>query len=140
MLPYLLILTIINLVFAYEPSCTSCKWFVPNSLGYNDMGLCKMFKNTCVNKNGKENIILNFATHCRNDEKLCGSSGFLYESKNDKSNESNSEIEILNEFDELNNRCCGEVNEKDEIEQLERDFFEIFQRIQRYNKKRFFNL
>jgi hypothetical protein len=41
----------------------------------------------------------------------------------------------MNEYEELNNRCCGEVNEADEIEQLEKDFFEIFQRIKRHNKK-----
>jgi hypothetical protein len=140
MLSYLLLLSLINLIVAFEPSCVSCKQFIPihNNKGNNDLGLCKMFKNTCYNSKGKEVIIHNFAAHCRNDENLCGKSGFLYEAKNEDS-EDVSETETENDLNELNNRCCGEVNEKDEIEQLERDFFEIFQRIKKFNKKRIYS-
>jgi hypothetical protein len=96
-----------------------------------------MFKNTCYNAKGKEVIVHNFATHCRNDERLCGKSGFLYEAKDEGLSEvSENDCKELNE---LNNRCCGEVNEKDEIEELEKEFFEIFQRIKKYNKKRIYN-
>ena len=45
----------------------------------------------------------------------------------------------MNEFNEINNRCCGEVNESDEIEQLEKDFFDILQRIKKHNKKKIYN-
>ena len=84
---------------------------------------------------------------------MCGKSGFLFEeinSKNinnnedikinsdnfEKENNSLKENEIIEWFDELNNRCCGEVNEQYEIEQLERDFLELFQKIKRFNTKR----
>jgi hypothetical protein len=97
-----------------------------------------MFKNTCYNTQGKEIIVHNFATHCRNDENLCGKSGFLYEAKDEKEYEDSADV-IENDYKELNNRCCGEVNEKDEIEELEKEFFEIFQRIKKYNKKRIYN-
>ena len=46
---------------------------------------------------------------------------------------------FLDDYNQLNNRCCGEVNETDEIEQLEKEFFEVFQRIKKYNKKRVIN-
>ena len=81
----------------------------------------------------------NYASHCRSNENLCGKSGFLYESI--KSNEENNKLEeekLKNHLIELNNRCCGEVNETDEIEQLEKDFFEVFQKIKRHNKKRIY--
>ena len=140
MLSYLLLLSFINIIFAYEPYCASCKWFFPisNNKLNNDLGLCKMFKNTCYNTQGKEIVVHNFATHCRNDENLCGKSGFLYEAKDEKEYEDSEDV-IENDYKELNNRCCGEVNEKDEIEELEKEFFEIFQRIKKYNKKRIYN-
>lgn len=140
MLSYLLILSLINIAFAYERSCSSCKWFIPipNNKVNNELGLCKMFKNTCYNTKGQEVVIHNFAAHCRSDEHLCGKSGFLYEAK-DEGGVDVSETEIMNDYDELNNRCCGEVNEKDEIEQLEKEFFDVFQRIKKYNKKRIFS-
>lgn len=46
------------------------------------------------------------------------------------------EKDLKNEYETLLNRCCGEVNETDELEQLERDFFEIYQKMKKYNKKR----
>jgi hypothetical protein len=96
-----------------------------------------MFKNMPYNSKGKEVTIYNFAAHCRNDERICGKSGFLYEAKDeDCVDVSETDYDELNE---LNNRCCGEVNEKDDIEELERDFFEIFQRIKKFNKKRIYN-
>jgi hypothetical protein len=70
--------------------------------------------------------LYNFAKHCRNDENLCGKSGFLYEDN----------PEIIYQLNELANKCCGEVNEKNELEELERDFFEIFQRMKKYNTAR----
>ena len=46
--------------------------------------------------------------------------------------------DISDEYEELKNRCCGEVNETEEIEQLERDFFEVFQKIKKHNKQRIY--
>jgi len=142
MLSYLLIISLINIAIAFEviPSCASCKWFIPNNKGNPDLGLCKMFRYTYLHK-GKEMIQHDFSTHCRSSENLCGKTGFLYEpisGEEKQKQERLLESDILNDYDELNNRCCGEVNETDEIEQLEKDFFEIFQRIKKHNKKRIF--
>ena len=139
MLSYLLLFTIIYSVFSFEPSCTSCKNYIPHNKGNPDLGLCKMFKNLAYP--GEDTVILyNFASHCRSDENQCGKTGFLYEPKNvatnDKINNDKINNDINNDYDTLTNRCCGEVNEKDELEELERDFFELFQKMKKYNTKR----
>jgi hypothetical protein len=146
MLSYLLLLSFINIIIAFDvPACSSCKWFIANNKGNPDLGLCKLFKYTYIHK-GKEMIQHDFSAHCRSSENLCGKAGFLYESinaNNDENKDTNNDENknknsILNDYDELSNRCCGEVNETDEIEQLEKEFFEIFQRIKKHNKKRIF--
>ena len=124
MLPYLLFISFFTFVCSYSPGCMSCKHFIPNKNLNTDLGLCKMFQETIYN-NGYIRLY-NFATHCRSDENLCGKSGFLYEDN----------PEIIKEYEELNNKCCGEVNEQNELEELEREFFEIFQRMKKYNTAR----
>lgn len=160
MLAYLLLFSFVNIAVAYEISCVSCKWFIPKN---NDLGLCKMFKDTYFNSKKKENIIYNFAMHCKNDENLCGKSATFYQDKNDhdkndhdesdysiyeknKLNDYNNysdydyynEYDEYDEFDELKNRCCGEVNEKDELEQLDKELFDILQIIKKHNTKRIY--
>lgn len=120
---------------AFEPSCLNCKHYLPHNRDVEELGLCKMFTNICYDKN-KGVTIPNYAYHCRNDENLCGQLGFLYEHKDSENRKA--ELELKNQLIELNNRCCGEVNESDEIEQLEKDFFEVFQKIKKHNKRQIF--
>lgn len=140
MLPYLLLLSFISIILSFEPPCSSCKHFISNNKGALDLGLCKMFTNKLSLK-GDDVALPNFARHCRNDEQLCGKIGFLYEPVNNGTETASSTIsederEIINEYEDLKNRCCGEVNEDNELEQLEREFFEVFQKIKRHNRKR----
>jgi len=135
MLPQLIIIlfNISFITFAYFASvnpCISCKHFLPHNRGIDDLGLCIIFKG-------------NFAQHCRNDKNLCGKTGFLYEAKNDKNinhkyileqHNETPELDISHIYDELNNRCSGEVNEKEELEQLEKDFAEMYEKIKKHNK------
>jgi hypothetical protein len=131
---------------AFDPPCSSCKFYIPNKKEHLELGLCKMFTTNVSPKSNTIETLPNFAIHCRNNENLCGKSGFLYEkaeSDNKNSNiepdpESGFEREIINEYEDLKNRCCGEVNEEDELEQLERDFFEVFQKIKKHNRKRLY--
>ena len=109
-----------------------------------------MFKNFSYNYKGTLKHIYEYSMHCRNNENMCGKSGFLFEEKYNNENmeennnnldiesDINKEKEIADRLDELNNRCCGEVNEQYEIEQLERDFFDLFQKIKRFNTKRIY--
>lgn len=131
MLSYLLLLSYFCLVLTFEPSCYSCKFYIPHKSN-PDLGLCKIFRDY-VNLNKKDILVNNLAVHCRNNENLCGKSGFLYEDNN------SIDKEIPDQYEELKNRCCGEVNETDEIEELEREFFEVFQKIKKHNKKRLYN-
>jgi hypothetical protein len=137
MIALLLFITLISSVCAFEPSCSSCKHFIPNNRGDFDLGLCKMFRTSCYHK-GTQYTLPNYAVHCRENEKLCGKSGFLYEMNEVIYDKNLLEQDIQNELIELNNRCCGEVNETDEIEQLEKEFFELFQKMKKHNKKRIY--
>jgi hypothetical protein len=104
--------------------------------------LCGFYKNKYIIK-GKESIIYEFAAHCRSNESMCGSGAYMYEEAKanavNETGEPHSEQlnteQLKNEYEELQNRCCGEVNETDEIEQLEKEMFEIFQKIKKHNKK-----
>lgn len=55
------------------------------------------------------------------------------ETKNDCDN---NKKKLNEKYDTLINRCCGEVNETDELEELEREFFDIYQKMKKHNKKR----
>jgi hypothetical protein len=123
------------MVFSFEPLCSTCVHFIQNKNGVNDLGLCKMFLDDFSLPNKK--FMYNFAAHCRNNEHLCGKSGFLYE-PNTELVSMKLDTNIVYDYDEISNRCCGEVNEKDELEQLEKDFFEIFQKIKKYNTARIY--
>ena len=108
MLSYLLLLSYVCLVFSFEPPCYSCKFYIPHKSN-PDLGLCKVFRDY-VNLNNKDVLVNNLALHCRNNENLCGKAGFLYES-------SDIDNKITDDYEELKNRCCGEVNETQEIEE-----------------------
>ena len=136
MLSYLLLLSYVCLVFSFEPPCYSCKFYIPHKTT-PDLGLCKIFRDY-VNLNNKDTLVNNLAVHCRNNENLCGKSGFLYEENNIENQLENNYEELKNHYEDLKNRCCGEVNETDEIEELEREFFEVFQKIKNHNKKRIY--
>ena len=135
MLTFLLLLSFFSNFFAYQPACSSCKHFIPHYKGYSDgisdLGRCQIFKNTITTKTGQY-VIYDYATHCRNNEHMCGINGVFYEPIDSKMDVPE---EITSAVDELKNRCCGEVNEKEELEQLEKEFFELFQKIKKYNKK-----
>ena len=129
MISYLFIIFYLSYSYAFEPSCQSCKFFVPHKTNV-DLSLCEVFKNRLNN----DEIVKNFASHCRSDENLCGKAGFLYESKYTDTNKKLKELEQLNELkrteeafeikrreqaneikeieEKLENMCCGEVNEK----------------------------
>lgn len=137
LLNLLFVITVINyfhsfMVTAYNPSCTSCKWFIPHKKENNDYGLCGFYKHTYPLL-GSDITIYEFATHCRNNETMCGEKGYMYE----PTDESYIRIsrELKDKYEELENRCCGEVNETTELEQLEREMFEILQKIKKHNTR-----
>ena len=127
MISYFLIVLCFSCIYAYEPACSSCKFYVPHKTN-QQLGLCELFR-----ENGLNGVLLkNFATHCRSDENLCGKSGFLYEPINDNK-------EVIDISNNLDNMCCGEVNEKSEIEEydnMEKELFDVLQKIKKHNTRR----
>ena len=125
-----------------KPLCSSCRWFLPNSMGF-EYGLCKLYKCN-YNINSKQNLVLyEFAEHCRNNENMCGKKGFLYDKKSPyelKLEISDNEEELIEDifykYDELNNRGCGEVNENNEIEEIEEEFIYLFEKIKNLLERR----
>ena len=131
MLSYLIVFSILNVLLAFDPPCTSCKFYIPHKGVSSGLGLCKIFT---TNASPNSNVITplpNFAVHCRNNENLCGKSGFLYEMKDAE--------KIFEDIEDIKNSCCGEVNETDELEQFDGKLQEILEKIKKHNKKRVYN-
>lgn len=75
-----------------------------------------LYRNTNKNKNAIKNRMVTLPTN-----------------HNEKERE-----QFIEKTEELKNACCGEVNEKQDIEnleKLERECFEMYQKITKYNKK-----
>lgn len=129
-----------SFVSAFNPqlhqSCSSCKWFVPHEKGNEDYGLCSFYK-TKYNLQGRETVICEFASHCRKNEAMCGEKGYMYEpiAIGDAPSSSEYRHELKEKYDELSSCCCGEVNQVDEIEKLEKEMFEIMQKIKKHNTR-----
>jgi hypothetical protein len=104
-----------------SPPCYLCKHFIPNVKAFDDLGLCRMFKEVSTHK-GKQYTLPNYAVHCRENENLCGKTGHLFEAK--KTDET---------------KKIGEIEKTDETEELEREIFDMLQKIKRHNKKRIYN-
>ena len=68
-------------VFVYYSICMETKKCIncKNYIHSGQYGLCKIFANKVYIGKNKENILFNFAEHCRKDENLCGKDGLLYE-------------------------------------------------------------
>ena len=124
---------LINSVYSFKPSCSTCKFFIPNN-DKPDLGLCNMFQDKLYNKDNSV-LVKNMAAHCRRDENLCGESGFLHESN--KTNE-NEQVERMETYEYIKSVCSGEYVEEDDLtklEKLELDMVNTFQKMRRHNKK-----
>ena len=108
--------------------CINCKWFIPNKdPNMKDYGLCKIYKNVVPDKNG-ERIIYDYAVHCRINENMCGESGYMFDPINN-----DSVIEkiknLQKQYEELNERFCVEIMEKEDIEETEEEMIDLLQEI-----------
>jgi hypothetical protein len=137
---YLLLVMAFHYVSSFNPTCSTCKWFIPSKNENKEYGLCSFYKNK-YNILGKDITSYEFATHCRNNESMCGQNGYIYEKRLDDDDKNMNDIDLFvnsqlkSHYDELKNRCCGEVNEKDELEQLEGEMFEVMQKIKKHNTR-----
>ena len=133
--PVFLMLAALNYVYSFNPSCRTCKFYVSNDKN-EELGLCNMFQDT-VYHNNEKSLQRNLAVHCRNNENLCGKSGFVYEPiKND-------EFEKRIEHYESIKKIYGEdfIKEKnlEELEKIEKDLIDVFQKMRRHNLRTIYN-
>lgn len=125
------IFLLINLVYGFNPSCMNCKYYVKNTLkSKSELGICNKFSDEI---NGKK--VYNLAIYCRNNEDLCGKSGSNYELKIDDDKK-------IEEYKEQENVYGSESSVKEdlkkELEEIEKDMLDIFQRMRKHNTKRIY--
>jgi len=112
-----------NNIKNYIPSCTTCKWFIPNI--NEDYGKCKIFgekKLFLKNKNQEKKeeftlTVYNYAKHCRDNEGQCGKDAYFYE-KNDLM-----EMDLVTKMDylKINNQYLYEYTKF--IQNNKKDYF-----------------
>ena len=135
-----LLFTAINYVYSFTPSCQSCKFFISNDKNEH-LGQCSMFQDAVYHNNVKT-LQKNLAIHCRSDENLCGKSGFVYEPVNaDK--EVNADTEKKFEHYEYIKKLCAddfiEETNLEELEKIEKDLIDVFQKMRRHNLRTIYN-
>ena len=132
---YLLFL-LMTFVKSFTPSCKTCKFFVPNVIN-DSLGQCTMFQDAVYHDNQQATLQKNLAIHCRNDENLCGKSGYLYEPID------NEEFDKKFENYQYIRRLCAddfiEETNLEELEKIEKNLVDVFQKMRRHNIKVIYN-
>lgn len=105
---YRLVLSLLNIIIIGNadklrnvPSCTSCKWFIPNI--NNDYGKCKLFLQS-IEKIPPTFPIYKFTTICREKESLCGKEGKFFDNKELLDNKSYDIKQLINDYSNFINR------------------------------------
>ena len=127
---YFLLFGLFSVVRSFEPSCITCKFFIPNRLN-PEFGLCRMFEDKIYDKSN-EHTIKNFASYCRNNENLCGKSGTLYTPIDKK----------FENYEYMKDLCNGEfsdVKDLEELEKLEKELVNTFQKMRKHNTNTLYN-
>jgi hypothetical protein len=110
-------------------------------------GFCKKFKK--FNINIELNNIYEYAIDCRNNDFQCGKNAYYFEPNEDEkdmnnkiivedNDEDNDEdiIMLQNQIKEMEELNCGEVNEKRDLDNWEKEYFSIKKRIEKLLKLR----
>ena len=133
LLIYLLFLSI-TLVTSFNPSCKSCVHFISNNIK-EDLGLCNLFQDAVYHNNIKT-LQKNLAIHCRGEENLCGKSGFAYE-------KINSDTKKVENYEYINKLYVDDLIQEsslEELEQIEKELVDVFQKMRRHNLRTFYNI
>ena len=149
---FISIIMMTNIIFAdafenFTPPCTKCKWFVSHPDGNQEYGFCKQFNTFFYSR--KEITIMNeYARHCRKNEYQCGPKGYLFEPK-DLWNILDNQFHVLKELKqledkydlkeleekkkELEDQICGEVNEKQDLEEWDKEYAMVKKKISTFS-------
>jgi hypothetical protein len=133
----------VNAFENYTPPCVKCKWFISHPNGAEEYGFCKQFNTFFYSK--EETMVMNeYALHCRKNEHQCGPIGYLFEPKDvwnvldikfhflkelKKMEEKYDLQELEEKKKELEDQICGEVNEKQDLEEWDKEYAIINKRI-----------
>jgi len=117
------------------PSCLSCKHFgfQPNNPNLS-MGICNMFKDKPHNT-----FIPNYAVHCRNNEHLCGKSGYLYDPISIAQLAKRKEEITLVASKRSGTKSTPPIEQEETAEYYEKKYKEIIQQIKNFNTKRIYH-
>lgn len=131
-------------------SCKNCKWFTLPKGKKEEYGICTFFNNIDTTNKAKT-FFYDFADHCRKNNNLCSPEGFFFEEnisqtlpKNllDENKDFNHKIYNLGkifiletELTELKNRVYGEVNEKNELEDVDKNIQQMTERLRVLQKE-----
>jgi hypothetical protein len=132
---YLLFLSIV-LVKSFTPSCKTCKFFIPNVIN-DSLGQCTIFQDKVYDNKNQVTLQKNLAVHCRNDENLCGKSGYLYEPI-----EKDEYTKTYKNYEYIKSLCSDEIVEEtnlEELEKIEKELVVVFQKMRRHNLKVIYN-
>ena len=99
------------------PNCSNCKWFVNNISNINH-GKCTMFGEKI-----KEKLMYNYAKHCRENEKLCGQNGHLFEEDEEKKEQEQS----FNSF----NQQSKPITQIDHLKETNKELYDYTQFLQK---------
>lgn len=127
--------------------CSKCKWFIKNeNKEDNEDGFCEIFKNTFFSSYDFHNKYKH-VNECRKNDLLCGKNGYYFEPKvkNRKDSPSSSitdensnfkELQYLREkMIEMEQQNCGEVNENYDLDNWEKEYKQIKNRIEKIVKR-----
>jgi hypothetical protein len=164
MITVMILIEMIQAFGNFTPSCTKCKWFVANNNGMFDYGFCRQFNG---GKQTNTNILVSeYAIHCRKNEYMCGSEGYLFDRINimniiDKRfkflkepqkhlYQDNGELvdedlddikeelhDLKEQLRDMEDEISGEVNEKNDLEEWERQYVKLQKKIAFYENKKF---
>lgn len=131
-----------------KPNCKDCKWFVHNKGQLYQPGQCSLFSNKIIEYGNAEIVIHRYAIQCRLNSYLCGMDGTHFTpsfsqsnnnvSKKSEKKEENADLKelqkIQDDIQELETNFNGEVCEKDEIRNLEKEIALLRNKLAQYKK------
>lgn len=124
--------------------CSLCKWFIKREDSEDpEDGHCELFKKHFFLHN-RVNNRFKHVKECRNNESLCGISAYYFEpnnvdkDKNDLDSTSTGKKNYLKELQYLREKMiemeelnCGEVNENNDLENWDKEYKQIKNRIEK---------
>jgi len=127
-------------------SCKNCKWFTLPKGQKEEYGICTFFSNRDIN-NKEKPFFYEFADHCRKNNNLCSKEGVFFEEYIPHNLDENKEFSydkiyslgkifiLETELAEFKNKVYGEVNEKNDLDDIDRNIRNLTERLRILQKE-----